>query len=517
MNKRIAVIICLIIGVTRFSYAQDGVFTMESTSLRATYFSNGENGQSGIDGSGMPYTFPGTSGDYIQLFGIRPVFGALVTAQDGSNTRIPLVMTNHLRVEDGGSIYDFSTVEGFVNPDYDGGIAHSSNPESWPAFWPHKTDDLEDPGWRGSWPGIIDKDWTTTEELFYRFSDREITPWLEDGRYVPIAGEPTRGGLGIEVDVQVATLRNVLFGDVHVVAYTIHNVSDYDLDEFVFGLQLFPWVGSPTGDITLFDAENEVLHVFDQPRSQTIGPIVPYPGTSGLKIIRTPRGSGEQVGISSWSLWEFRPYTPIDEFWTDIMNRNSVDALDQGSNQTSTYIGTPVFSLSQGASQRFIYAISASRTESESQPIVFNETWEIDREHPDIRALNQDFILAPELFNLTEEEKEGFLRRLIPDPDAKNPPEERSNENLVGFSLSQNFPNPFNPQTTISFSLPYEGRVKIDVFDQSGRHITTLIDQRLSQGFHRTEFDGSSLASGVYTYQIDFNGNRQVKLMTLIN
>ena len=71
-----------------------------------------------------------------------------------------------------------------------------------------------------------------------------------------------------------------------------------------------------------------------------------------------------------------------------------------------------------------------------------------------------------------------------------------------GYSLSQNYPNPFNPITQIRFGLPSPSHVNITIFNAAGQHILTLVDEEKTAGFHRIEFDASSLASGVYLYKM---------------
>lgn len=82
--------------------------------------------------------------------------------------------------------------------------------------------------------------------------------------------------------------------------------------------------------------------------------------------------------------------------------------------------------------------------------------------------------------------------------------------------LNQNYPNPFNPSTTINFGLPTEDRVRIDVYDLLGRRVHTITDQRYQAGYHQVEFDGRSLASGVYFYRLRTSAKVLDKRMTLI-
>lgn len=62
----------------------------------------------------------------------------------------------------------------------------------------------------------------------------------------------------------------------------------------------------------------------------------------------------------------------------------------------------------------------------------------------------------------------------------------------------QSAPNPFNPQTSLRFSLPSAGHVTLTIHDVAGRTIATLLDRDLEAGWHSAEFNGSNLASGIY-------------------
>lgn len=73
------------------------------------------------------------------------------------------------------------------------------------------------------------------------------------------------------------------------------------------------------------------------------------------------------------------------------------------------------------------------------------------------------------------------------------------------FSLSQNYPNPFNPSTKISYSLAATGIVSLKVYDILGREIATLVNEEKPAGKYEVSFNASSLASGVYFYQIKVN------------
>lgn len=69
-------------------------------------------------------------------------------------------------------------------------------------------------------------------------------------------------------------------------------------------------------------------------------------------------------------------------------------------------------------------------------------------------------------------------------------------------SLSGNYPNPFNPSTTIEFTMSQSGHAVMKFYDLLGNQILTLIDKTLTPGAHQVKFDGSDLPSGIYFYQL---------------
>ena len=91
------------------------------------------------------------------------------------------------------------------------------------------------------------------------------------------------------------------------------------------------------------------------------------------------------------------------------------------------------------------------------------------------------------------------------------------------FVLEQNYPNPFNPSTKIRYHIPSvistEGRnlnVQLKVYDVLGNEVTTLVDEYKPAGLYEVEFDASSLASGIYYYQLHTNSFIQTKKMVLL-
>jgi PKD repeat protein/murein DD-endopeptidase MepM/ murein hydrolase activator NlpD len=94
-------------------------------------------------------------------------------------------------------------------------------------------------------------------------------------------------------------------------------------------------------------------------------------------------------------------------------------------------------------------------------------------------------------------------------------------DSLIVFGLDDNHPNPFNPQTVISYSLPSEQQVSLIIYDVRGRPVATLVDGVVSAGTHTTIWNGSdhtghTVSSGVYFYRLTTNNNSSTRKMLLM-
>ncbi len=84
------------------------------------------------------------------------------------------------------------------------------------------------------------------------------------------------------------------------------------------------------------------------------------------------------------------------------------------------------------------------------------------------------------------------------------------------FSLSQNYPNPFNPSTTIEFNIPEQGLVNLSIFNMLGEKVGTIVNEVLSSGNHKIEFNASHLASGIYLVKMSSGSFSKVIKINLL-
>ena len=89
-------------------------------------------------------------------------------------------------------------------------------------------------------------------------------------------------------------------------------------------------------------------------------------------------------------------------------------------------------------------------------------------------------------------------------------------DTIKGFELLQNYPNPFNPSTSISYILPKDSFVTLEIFNSLGQRVEQLVSTQQSAGKYVIKFDGSNMSSGTYFYKLTTPSFSETKKMSLI-
>ena len=90
------------------------------------------------------------------------------------------------------------------------------------------------------------------------------------------------------------------------------------------------------------------------------------------------------------------------------------------------------------------------------------------------------------------------------------------NENPGKYKLHINYPNPFNPETSIKFEIPQSSKVSLKIYDITGREVVTLVDRELKAGFYDVKWNASDYPSGVYFYKLTAGEFTETRKMILV-
>jgi hypothetical protein len=199
-------------------------------------------------------------------------------------------------------------------------------------------------------------------------------------------------------------------------------------------------------------------------------PLNPNPGLDQPFTVRIP--------FEAWNAEQDQQVNLV--FWdrTNDPSENGGAVWDQSDREYIWVVNTPY---------------STNLIDVTSQLVVDNATWNVIyfqsefTEGDVIKAIYIEPLSSMDKFSFTTPEGVDSIDLQIP----------------TSYQLFQNFPNPFNPLTTIRFSLPESGSVKINVYNILGERVAQLVNTELNAGRHEIIFSGPNLASGVYIYTLD--------------
>ncbi len=224
---------------------------IDGNNLRTSVFNFVFSGRTGV-GQGVPYEWPKNTGrHYVALLGL--FVGAEVVDDTGRVVRIvdlPAYRENPAT----GADWNMNPVPGYFNPTA-GKIAKSDEPGTWPAFWPDKVGDPNDPGWRkensgppesdddpdrAAWNGFFGKNqFSADQEMYYRAGDDNYNRFL----YRPDSTDPSRRGIGMLVDVRALEWSQVSVADAAFFIQEFKNDGTKDIKKAAVTLWLADFVG----------------------------------------------------------------------------------------------------------------------------------------------------------------------------------------------------------------------------------------------------------------------------------
>ena len=214
--------------------------------VRTSILNWGISGRAGAIPAHIPYEWPVNSGQmYIAMAALS--VGTEVITNEGEVR--PLV-TIPFRSDQSGNSMAWEPVPGYLNPNSQK-IAISDDESTWPTSWPDKMDDINDPGWSGSWNGYFGRNqFNAQQEIYYKVSD--------DGNYIlgnpysPDTTDLNRQGAGLLAGVRVLEWKQILIEDVVFILHEIKNDGSYDYNKVSFSMWLADLVGGDgdSGDDT---------------------------------------------------------------------------------------------------------------------------------------------------------------------------------------------------------------------------------------------------------------------------
>ena len=117
---------------------------------------------------------------------------------------------------------------------------------------------------------------------------------------------------------------------------------------------------------------------------------------------------------------------------------------------------------------------------------------------------------------LSDDPAKNWMANWVTYPQITTDVEEEELGVVADFKLEQDFPNPFNPSTVISFSIPEASNVKLSVYNILGQEVAVLVNEFVNSGRYSKSFNAKDLSSGLYIYILEAGSTSISKKMTLL-
>ncbi len=224
------------------------------------------------------------------------------------------------------------------------------------------------------------------------------------------------------------------------------------------------------------------------------------------------------IGGGSWTLGGFLSDTSISEFGNRFIANHIGDSTNFGSEQVKTQLEDSTWYHVRYVQDIENDSVHAAITTADGQTVV-----QTSMEIPGTQNMAPVFTHGALQIGHSGPANEPYFDGVIDHvtisrtiPEALRAPAGPGQDLPDKFSLGDNYPNPFNPTTTINYALPKSTDVTLKVYNLLGREVATLVNSKQKAGRHQLKFDASDLASGVYFYRISTPEFNKVRKMMLI-
>ncbi len=366
-------------------------------------------------------------------------------------------------------------------------VAQSNNSSTWPKEWPQA---LNLPASaNGHWYGYFGIDSIkASNEIFSVLDDSQDKKFTRAPyNYYPISSDSSRGGLGLRVETRIFQWDDSLRNDIVFINYNIWNISDNDYNKTIFGLYFEPGVGgSEHGpNSSNIDLKHELVYSWNPDG-------VAFPdnwktGYVGIGILEGPSNSDMVNQISfvnashSGSIYSQTIPMNNEIMWKALTS--GIDTSIENAN-LSTIVGVGPFKFEKWTNQSFSDAI-----------ILGHNLDEIIRKKEIAQQIYDNNFEIPDTIITNVKQNYDFPSK---------------------FNLSQSYPNPFNPITTIRYSISSFKHVTLKIYDILGSEIETLVDEVKPAGTYEVNFNGSRLSSGTYFYRLQSGNSVETKKLILL-
>ncbi len=293
---------------------------IDANNLHTSVHNFGLTGRTGA-GQGTPYEWPTTTNRHYIALSAMFIGGEV---RDANGDSIQIVSVPAFRSDPiNYTSWSFEPVSSYLNPLADQ-IAHSSDSTTWPSLWPDKLADSLDPGWSGSWNGLLGKNVIINgDEYYYHYSDDLYARHI----FYPDIADSTRRGLGIVVSERVLELTDYILEDALLIVSDIFNVGTNDITKAAVTIWVADFVGGDgdsQDDKPTFDLGENLIYFNDldgvssNPAFQGV-----HVGTPALVFLQTPQNLGlTNIQYNAAGAINFDT-TPDSFFWQTFMTPGS--------------------------------------------------------------------------------------------------------------------------------------------------------------------------------------------------